>query len=58
MAVLLKYLPANRSWAFIYGDAIVQLGDAPRLFLRLSDAIKQAEKHGLTVKGGRVEAAN
>jgi hypothetical protein len=53
----LKYLVANHSWVFVYGDAIVQVGNAPRFFVRLSDALKVASECGLKVVKGEVKAA-
>ena len=54
--MLLKYLAPNQAWAFVYGEAIVQLDQEPRLFSRLSTAIKAADRKGLTVKHGKVVA--
>jgi len=52
----MTYLPANQCWTFVFGTALVRMGDC-LLFDTADAAIEAAREHGLLVQpDGRTEA--
>lgn len=47
--VRLSYLPVNAAYVFTFGDAILQMGDAPRFFMDRREAAAAARACGLGV---------
>lgn len=45
----LQYLTANAAWVFVMGDAIVPFDGEPRFFDSRADAVKAAERKGMSV---------
>jgi hypothetical protein len=47
--MFLKFLPANNAWAFVFGTALVRMGNAQMFFNNRDDAVKEAAGCGLAV---------
>jgi hypothetical protein len=45
----LTQLPANQTWAFTFGDALLRMQDWPMFFQDRKDAVWAAQMCGLTV---------
>lgn len=54
--IVLRRLPANSAWAFVFGDAVIRLhDDLPMFFSTRKEAVAEAKSYGFTVRtNGRV----
>lgn len=54
--IVLRRLPANSAWAFVFGDAVIRLhDDLPMFFPTRKEAVAEAKSYGFTVRtNGRV----
>ena len=45
----LAYLPVNMAWAFLFGDALLRMGDAQMFYQNRGEAVAEAARLGLAV---------